>query len=104
MSYGSFIMKVVMIGWIKDVGKMFTTLKIAKEWNLEERQTCDDGDPYQVCMYKGISVWLTCLGLCVMRMTLSKGISVWLTRFGLCVMQMTPLLMLIDSSKKERKC
>ena len=28
-------------------GKIFTTLKIAKEWNLEERQTFDDGDLYQ---------------------------------------------------------
>jgi hypothetical protein len=27
MSYSSLIMKVVMIGWIEDVGKMFTTLK-----------------------------------------------------------------------------
>jgi hypothetical protein len=27
MSYSSLIMKVVMIGWIQDVGKMFTTIK-----------------------------------------------------------------------------
>ena len=35
---------------------MFTTLKIAKEWNLEEFQTFDDGDPYQSVMSKGITV------------------------------------------------
>jgi len=53
MSYSSFIMKVVMIGWLKDVGKMFTTLKDCKEWNLEEHQTFDDGDPYQSVYVQG---------------------------------------------------
>ena len=53
MSYSSYIMKAVMIGWIKDVGKFFTSLKIAKEWNLEERQTFDDGDPYQSVYVQG---------------------------------------------------
>lgn len=44
---------------------MFTTLKIAKEWNLEERQTFDDGDPYQSVYVQGYqcltnTLWTMC--------------------------------------------
>jgi hypothetical protein len=53
--------------------------KYAKEWNLEEQQLYDDGDPAQCAK--------------------SKVVSIWLTSFGLCVKSLTPLLMLIDSSK-----
>jgi hypothetical protein len=53
----------------------------AKEWNLEERQLYDDGDPPQCAK--------------------SKAISIWLTFFGICVKWLMPLLMLTDSSKGE---
>jgi hypothetical protein len=53
--------------------------KNAKEWNLEEHQLYNDGDPHQC--------------------EKSKAISIWLTFFGLCVKWLTSLLMLIDSSK-----
>ena len=56
--------------------KCLLHLKIAKEWNLEECQTFDDGDPYQSVYVQGYYILLTRLRLCVMRMTLSKGISV----------------------------
>jgi hypothetical protein len=55
--------------------------KNAKEWNLEEHQLYDDGDPHQC--------------------EKSKAISIWLTSFGLCVKLLMPLLMLIDSSNGE---
>jgi hypothetical protein len=55
--------------------------KDAKEWNLEEHQLYDDGDPPQCAK--------------------SKAISVWLTSFGPCVKCLTPLLMFIDSSNGE---
>lgn len=51
---------------------------ITKEWNLEEYQSCNDGDPPQECE--------------------SKGIGIWPTHIGLCTMNLVPLLMLIDSS------
>jgi hypothetical protein len=54
--------------------------KNAKEWNLEERQLYDDGDPPQCVKSKDI---------------------IWLTSFGLCVKWLMPQLMLIDSSKKR---
>ena len=33
----------------------------------------------------------------------SKGVSIWLTHFGLCVMWMVPQVMLINSSKKGKE-
>jgi hypothetical protein len=51
------------------------------EWNLEEHQLYDDGDPPQCAK--------------------SKAINIWLTSFGPCVKWLMPLLMLIDSSNRE---
>jgi hypothetical protein len=59
----------------------FAIPKNAKEWNLEERQLYDDGDPPQCAN--------------------SKAVSIWLTSFGLCVKWLTLLLMLIYSSNRE---
>jgi hypothetical protein len=56
-------------------------LKNAKEWNLEECQLYDDGDPPQCAK--------------------SKAISIWLISVGLCVKWLMSLLMLIDSSNGE---
>jgi hypothetical protein len=83
MSYSSFIMKFVMIRWIKRYQlNCFLYRKITKEWNMEEHRLYDDGDPPQSAKSKAISIWLTC--------------------FGLCVKWFTPQLMLIDSSWKDR--